>query len=247
MREFINFGFSGLTTAAIYAIAASGLVLTYTTTGVFNFAHGAIGMVAAFTYWEMRFGWGWPAPVAFVVCLLVLAPLFGVLLEVGIFKRLEGTSDVTKLVVTIALMLGLFGAANWIWSPSKDRPSRTFYQGHVVKIIGVRLSYHEVTVLVVALLVAVGLRMLLYRTRVGVSMRASVDDRSLATLNGARPARIAMLSWAVGVMLAALAGILIAPTLQLSQYSLTLLIIDAYAAAIIGRLRSLPMTRSSAP
>jgi branched-chain amino acid transport system permease protein len=242
VREFINFGFSGLTTAAIYAIAASGLVLTYTTTGVFNFAHGAIGMVAAFTYWEMRFGWGWPAPVAFVVCLLVLAPLFGVLLEVGIFKRLEGTSDVTKLVVTIALMLGLFGAANWIWSPSKDRPSRTFYQGHVVKIIGVRLSYHEVTVLVVALLVAVGLRMLLYRTRVGVSMRASVDDRSLATLNGARPARIAMLSWAVGVMLAALAGILIAPTLQLSQYSLTLLIIDAYAAAVIGRLRSLPMT-----
>jgi branched-chain amino acid transport system permease protein len=60
VREFINFGFSGLTTAAIYAIAASGLVLTYTTTGVFNFAHGAIGMFAAFTYWEMRFGWSWP-------------------------------------------------------------------------------------------------------------------------------------------------------------------------------------------
>ncbi|HZQ56737.1 MAG TPA: ABC transporter permease [Acidimicrobiales bacterium] len=242
MRDFINFGFSGLTTAAIYAIAATGLVLTYTTTGVFNFAHGAMGMFAAFTYWEMRFGWHWPAPVALVVCLLVLAPLFGAILELGIMRRLQGTSDVTKLVVTISVLLGLFGLANWVWSPSKDRPSRTFFQGRVVKIIGVRLSYHEVTVLLVALAVAIGLRLLLYRTRIGVSMRACVDDPSLATLNGARPARIAMLSWAIGVGLAALAGVLIAPTLQLSQLSLTLLIIDAYAAAIIGRLRSLPMT-----
>jgi branched-chain amino acid transport system permease protein len=242
VREFINFGFSGLTTAAIYAIAASGLVLTYTTTGVFNFSHGAMGMVAAFAYWEMRFGWGWPAPVALVVCLLILAPLFGAILELGIMRRLEGTSDVTKLVVTISLLLGLFGLANWVWSPARDRPSRTFFQGKVIKIIGVRLSYHEVTVLVVAFLVAIGLRLLLYRTRIGVSMRACVDDRSLATLNGARPARIAMLSWAIGVGLAALAGVLIAPTLQLSQFSLTLLIIDAYAAAMIGRLKSLPMT-----
>ncbi len=242
MREFINFGFSGLTTAAIYAIAASGLVLTYTTTGVFNFSHGAMGMFAAFTYWEMRFGWHWPAPVALVVCLLVLAPLFGAILEVGIMRRLEGTSDVTKLVVTISLLLGLFGLANWVWNPAKDRPSREFFQGRFIKIIGVRLSYHELTVLGVALVVAIGLRLLLYRTRIGVSMRACVDDRSLATLNGARPARIAMLSWAIGVGLAAISGVLIAPTLELSQYNLTLLIIDAYAAAMIGRLRSLPMT-----
>src|ERR1700752_999605 len=152
MREFINFGFSGLITAAIYAIAATGLVLTYTTTGVFNFAHGAMAMFAAFTYWEMRFGWHWPAPVALVICLFVLAPLFGAVLELGIMRRLEGTSDVTKLVVTISRLLGL---ANWIWSPTKDRPNRTFFQGRVVKIIGVRLSYHEVTVLVVAFLVAI--------------------------------------------------------------------------------------------
>ena len=118
MQEFINFGFSGLTTAAIYAIAATGLVLTYTTTGVFNFSHGAMGMFAAFTYWEMRFGWHWPAPVALVICLFVLAPLFGAVLELGIMRRLEGTSDVTKLVVTISLLLGLFGQANW-WLPRR--------------------------------------------------------------------------------------------------------------------------------
>ena len=79
-----------------------------------------------------------------------------------------------------------------------------------------------------------GLRLLLYRTRAGVTMRAAVDDRPLATLNGARPDRSAMLAWAIGCSLAALAGILIAPDLGAAALLLTLLIVNAYAAAMIG-------------
>ena len=66
MDKFLTFTIVGLTIAAIYAVIASGLVLTYTTTGIFNFAHGATGMLFAFTYWQLRFDWGWPAPVALV-------------------------------------------------------------------------------------------------------------------------------------------------------------------------------------
>ena len=73
-------------------------------------------------------------------------------------------------------------------------------------------------------------------------MRAAVDDRPLAMLNGARPDRSAMLAWAIGCSSAALAGILLAPTVGLSHVNLTLMIVNAYAAAMIGRLRSLPMT-----
>ena len=64
--KFLTFTIVGLTISAIYAVIASGLVLTYTTTGIFNFAHGAAGMLFAFTYWQLRFDWGWPAPVALV-------------------------------------------------------------------------------------------------------------------------------------------------------------------------------------
>ncbi|HEX7132219.1 MAG TPA: ABC transporter permease, partial [Iamia sp.] len=95
---------------------------------------------------------------------------------------------------------------------------------------------------IAAVVVALGLRFLLYRTRIGVSMRANVDDRNLTLLNGARPDRIALLSWAVGCSLAAVGGILIAPSLSLESASLSLLIVNAYAAAIFGRLRSLPLT-----
>ena len=233
---------SGLTTAAIYAIAATGLVLTYTTTGVFNFAHGGVGMMAAFTYWQFRFGWGWPAPVALILVLLVIAPLVGTLIEWGIMRRMEGVSETTKLVVTVSLMLATIGAANWIWSPQKSRPISKFFQGNVVTVFGVRLPWHDLIALALAVAVAVGLKFLLTRTRLGVAMRACVDDRALASLNGARQSRVAMSSWSIGTSLAALAGILIAPTLALNQISLTLLIVNAYAAAMIGRLRSLPMT-----
>jgi branched-chain amino acid transport system permease protein len=242
MRQFISFGVSGLTTAAIYAIAASGLVLTYTTTGTFNFAHGATGMVAAFAYWQLRFGWHWPAPLALAMCLLVLAPLFGAMLEVVIMRGLRGTAETTRLVVTIGLLVSLLGAALWIWKPSGVRPTRKFWDGSVVTIWQIRIPYHQIAVLVIAGLVALGLRVLLYRTRVGIGMRASVDDRSLAMLTGARPDRVSMLAWSIGSSLAALSGILISPTVTLAALPLTLLTINAYAAAMMGRLRSLPYT-----
>ena len=242
MDKFLIFTIVGLSTAAIYAVIGSGLVLTYTTTGVFNLAHGAMGMVAAFCYFEMRFAWHWPAPIALIVCILILAPAFGALLEIGIMRRLEGTSETTKLVVSLSLLLGLYALALWVWDPLKSRPMRKFWEGKVFVVFNVRLPYHQVTALALALLVALGMRLLLYRTRSGVAMRAAVDDRSLAMLNGARPVRSAMLAWAIGASLAALAGVLIAPTITLSAHDLALLIINAYAAAMIGRLRSLPWT-----
>ena len=77
MDTFLQYTILGLVTGGVYGIAASGLVVTYTTSGIFNFAHGAVAMLAAFTYWQLRFGWGWPAPIALLVVLGVLAPLLG--------------------------------------------------------------------------------------------------------------------------------------------------------------------------
>jgi len=114
------------------------------------------------------------------------------------------------------------------------RSDQAFFQGSVIDVLGVRVSAQEVICMAVAVALAIGLRLFLYRSRVGIAMRASVDNRSLARLNGARPDRGSMMAWAIGVALAALSGILIAPTLSLSALPLTLLIVNAYAAAIFG-------------
>ncbi|MFI5040827.1 MAG: ABC transporter permease [Acidimicrobiales bacterium] len=242
MHQFLAYTISGLATSAIYAVAAAGLVLTYTTTGTFNFAQGATSMLGAFAYWQMRFGWHWPAPIALLVCLFVLAPLFGALLDVAVMRRLEGTPETTRLVATISVLVGLLGISLWVWNPNAPRPVRAFFSGHVVTVLGTRVSVDQLITLGIAIAVALGLRLFLYRVRMGVAMRAAVDDRSLARLTGARPDRASMLAWAIGSSLAALSGILIAPTLNVSALPLTLLIINAYAAAVFGRLRSLPLT-----
>lgn len=242
MDEFLQAVITGLATASILAVAASGLVLTYTTTGIFNFAHGAIGMLGAFAYWQLRFDWGWPAPVALAVTLGVLAPLLGVAIERGVMRGLEDAPESARVVVTIGLLAAALGLALWVWSPDVARPIQRFWGNRNVEIVGVRVTWHEVAAFVIAVVLALGLRLLLFRTRAGLAMRAAVDDRALTTLNGANPRRSAMVAWAIGCTTAALAGILISPMTGLSHLNLTLIIVNAYAAAMIGRLRNLPMT-----
>src|SRR5271155_4379688 len=99
MHEFFAFTIVGLVIGATYAVAASGLVVTYSTTGVFNIAHGAIGMFMAFVFWQLYIGWHWPALVALALTVLVIAPLFGVLVE-RVIRPVADASVAIKLVVT---------------------------------------------------------------------------------------------------------------------------------------------------
>ncbi|MBS1837548.1 MAG: ABC transporter permease, partial [Actinobacteria bacterium] len=240
MDKFLTFTIAGLSTAAIYAIAASGLVVTYTTSGIFNFAHGAFGMLAAFAYWQVNQGWGVPVVPSVILVVFVMAPLFGAAVERGIMRGIEGASEVVKIVVTVSLMVALLGIANVIWPPDVARPVPPFFAGKTVEVAGVAVPYSRILTMAIAIGVAIGLRLVLRRTRLGVAMRAIVDDRDLLRLNGGRPGRTAMLAWALGAGLAAVSGVLIASEQTLSAITLTLLVINAYAVAVVGRLRSLP-------
>src|SRR5271165_6179858 len=104
MHLFLTYTIFGLVLGGVYAVAASGLVLTYNTSGIFNFAHGAEAMLGAFVYWEVRYGWGLPAPLALLLVLGVFGPLMGWVLYLGIMRGLRDTAEVTKVVVTVALM-----------------------------------------------------------------------------------------------------------------------------------------------
>ena len=242
MHLFLTYTILGLVTGAVYGIAASGLVLTYTTSGIFNFAQGAMAMLAAFTYWQLRFGWNWPAPLALFAVLAVLAPLLGAVLYLGIMRGIRETAEVTKIVVTIGIALGLIALATWIWSPGVTRTDGLFFgEAAKFKVFGVFVTDHEAIALGCGVLIAVGIRFLFKSTRTGVAMRAVVDNPALLQLNGGRPQRLAAFSWALGGALAALAGILITPISggTLDVHVLTLLVLDSIAAAMFGRLRSI--------
>ena len=255
MSEFLSFTVLGLVFGAIYAITATGLVVTYTTTGVFNFAHGAVGMIAAFTYWQLWQDWHVPVLLALVLVLLVEAPLLAVWVEFSLMRRLHGASVERTLMVTLGLLVILVGVATAFWGSAdvirsvpdffENTSTGTISSVHFFGQNGVTIYDQQLLTMAVAAAVAVGLRFFFKFFRLGVAMRAVVDDPELVALSGAKPYRISQMGWALGFMMAALAGVLLAPTLSstgLSIEQLTLLVVNGYAAAVVGRLRNLPMT-----
>jgi branched-chain amino acid transport system permease protein len=243
VSEFIGLTIAGLSLGAILAIAASGLVVTYTTSGVFNFSHGAIGMIMAFVYWQLRVHMHWSGPVSIALCLLVIAPAIGFILQWTLIRHLNVNDAGLTLVVTLAILVALMGIAFTLWPETTGRSLPLLFgqNGHVT-IDGNRITYEELLCIVLAGATAVGLRLLFFKTRIGMAMRAVVDDRPLIALNGGSPAALSALSWMIGAGLGGLAGILTATTYSLDVINLTLLVLNSFAAAMLGRLRNLPLT-----
>ncbi|MHB8681239.1 MAG: ABC transporter permease [Acidimicrobiales bacterium] len=241
MNEFISLLVAGIVTGSIYAVSATGLVVTYNTTGIFNFAHGAMGMLLAYVFWQLWQGWHLPALLALALVLLVAAPLLGALVERVVMRPLYNASMNVRLAVTLGLLLMLVALVQTIWAQTNVYTVPEFFNGHVVSVGGVNISIEQFITAGVALAAAAGLRLLFTRTNVGLAMRAVVDDPELARLAGQRAGRVSSLAWMLGVFFAALAGILLAPT-TMNVLQLTELVIFGYAAAVVGRLRSIPWT-----
>jgi branched-chain amino acid transport system permease protein len=241
MKQILTFGIEGLVYGCLYSLAASGLVVTYVTSGVFNFAQGAMGMFMTFTYWQFAVAWHVPMVLSLLLVLFVIAPFGGLLVERIAIRPLYGASLGLSLVVTLGLLLGILGAADALWSTQVTRRLPNLLGTGTVHVFGAAVTYFELFVFGVSVFVAVAW-FVFNRTRAGLTMRAVVDDKDLTARAGANPVRSAQLSWALGASLAALAGILIAPLQYLDQFNLTFLVVTGYAAAVVGRMKSLPLT-----
>jgi branched-chain amino acid transport system permease protein len=246
--QLFNFTMIGIAEGCLFAIAASGLVLTYATTGVFNFAHGAVGMVSAYVYYALTVQHEVPFVLALIIVLFVFAPLVGLATE-RVMRSFRDATVQTTVVVTIALFVMCIGIAQKFWPPETGaRLDALIGQSgsNVVHIWDANLTYDNVAAIVLAIVVALVLRTLLFGSRTGVAMRAVVDNPTLAALNGAPPIAIARYSWMLGNVLAALSGVLLAVGTALDPIVLTLFVAGAYGAAVVGKLKSLPLTFAGA-
>jgi len=248
--NFLSYTLIGTVIGGGLAVSASGVVVTYSTTGVFNLAHGAVGMVAAFTMWELSYNPAHadlPVLVGIAIVLLVEAPLIGLLVEALFMRRLHGASTERVLMVTIGLLLVLLGVTQAVWGGQTSRVVTAFFPGTSVHVGpvggGVSITGQQLLTLGVAAAVAAGLFALLRWLRIGMAMRAVVDDPELLAMAGARPVAVARAGWVLGCFLAALAGVLLASALTpLQPFQMSLLVVNGFAAAAFGRLRSLPLT-----
>jgi branched-chain amino acid transport system permease protein len=231
----------GIAIGALYSLAALGIVLIYSTTGVLNFAHGAIGMFAAFIAYEFGVVRGWPAPIA-VLLALAFAAAFGWAMERFTLRPLRERPVLTRVIVTLGWLLVIQSVAGLIWKDTAYHVPLQIFPASGVRVGQLTLGYNEIANVVVAAVLAVLLGLFLRLSPLGVAMRATADNPSAARLLGIGVNRVSASAWILGALLAGIAGLLLAPLVTLNTTNLTVLVIEALGAALIGGLTNLGLT-----
>ncbi len=261
MQKFFELVVSGAVSGALYSIMAAGLVLTYQTSGIFNFAHGAIAFATAYLYFQLNSpnGQGIHWIPSLILSVVVFAPLLGLLLDRILLQRLAAAPVYARIVGTIGLLIALPSLMLWLIEavgndvlgaklPSISdqaeggRPAGIGPQPPSKwEPLGIPFDSDKLAVFVAAALAAVLLWYVLRRTRAGLEMRAVVDRDTLAGLRGINAARTSALAWVLSIFLAGLGGVLISPLFALNENVFTLVVLGSLAAVAASGFRSIPI------
>ena len=228
--------FSGLALGSMYALVALGYNITYATSQTVNFSQGQSVMVGAVVAYALYVGLGWPFWVALPITLVALA-LLGVIVERVAVRPFLQARSIAWLLATIAV--GIIGENVAMILFGKD--ARAFPSALAVtpwQILGAGVYPHELLVPVVGLalmaLVELGFR----RTLAGKALRAVSYSHDAAGLMGIDVNRTITAAYALSSLLAGVAGILLAPLLNVSAIMGTTIGLKAFAVAIIGGIES---------
>jgi branched-chain amino acid transport system permease protein len=237
MDQFIQQFATGLSTGSLYAIIALALVLIYRSTGIVNFAQGEMAMFMTFMAWSV---WNWDSNfwLAFFIT-LIIAAVFGALIELIALRPVESGPVLNPIIVTIGLVLILDSLALRIWQGQpKPFPSPAVFKGGPLSLGPADISRTNVGVFCMSLLIMALIYLFFNRTKVGLAMRATAQDRIASSLVGIRVGRMLALGWILSSMVGAVAGMLLAPTLFLSPTMMAGALLFAFAAAVLGGLDS---------
>lgn len=239
MPDLLPFLISGLGVGAVYALSGVGLVVLYRSSGVLNFAFGALGAVAAYVAWS-ALDHEWPlvlAVLAAVATSVAISLAYGRLLAPYLAER----EPTVRSIGTLGLALVVLGLTEWFWGEQPRRLVLPTDSG-AIEFADVRLTYTRVLGLVTAVSMMAAVGLLLARTRIGLAMRALADQRGLSAILGIRVLQVDTAAWVISGAFAGVCGLLLGNIVRLQATVLTFLVIPAFAAAIIGRLSSLPVT-----
>jgi branched-chain amino acid transport system permease protein len=235
LAEFLQQVVSGLASGAIFASLALALVLIYRATDVVNFAQGEMATFSTYIAWSlMDHGLSyWPA----FVLTLVLSFLGGAAIERTLIRPVEHRPEIAIVIVTIGLLIALNGLTGWIWGAEVKAfdspfPNESWEVGNVV------ISQQDVGTLFVTLLTVAALWAFFRFTTLGLVMRAVANDKSASRLVGVRVGWMLALGWGLAAVLGAIAGMMAAPVLFLDPTMMLIVLIYAFAAAVLGGIDS---------
>ncbi len=237
VSDIIHLAVTGLAQGCAYGLIALGFVLIYKATEVVNFAHGEFMMLGAFTVlmFSDTMGLGfWPG---FVLGCLAIGAI-GYLIDSQIMRRIIGQSSASIFILTVAFGFIFRSLAGMIWgwnTLSLDTP----FDGKWTIGSDFSIGTDRVAIVVATMILCAVLYLFFARTRYGVAMQAAAQNQLAAYYMGIPVKRLVSITWAIGAMIAAAAGALLAPVTQVDT-TIGFLGIKALAGAIVGGFGSIP-------
>jgi branched-chain amino acid transport system permease protein len=235
MAAFLQQVVSGLAQGAIFASLALALVLIYRATDILNFAQGEMATFSTYVAWSlMNHGLSfWPA----FALTLVVAFVGGAAVERVLIRPVEHRPEIVIVIVTIGLLIALNGLTGWIWGPEVKAFDSPFPL-RTVEVGGVTISLQDVGVLAVCLITVALLWAFFRFTTLGLVMRAVANSQEASRLLGVRVGMMLALGWGLAAVLGAVAGMMAAPALTLDPNLMLIVLIYAFAAAVLGGIDS---------
>ncbi len=238
LQAFMGQLMLGLVNGAFYAMLSLGLAVIFGLLGIVNFAHGALYMLGAFAAWIMldKFGINYWAA-------LILAPLvvgcLGVVIERLFLKHLYKLDPLYGLLLTFGLALVMEGLFRELYGVSGQNYSVPELLSGATNLGFMILPNYRMWVVAVSLVVCIGTWYLIERTRLGAYLRAGTENAPLVQAFGVNVPMMVMLTYGAGAALAALAGVLAAPIIQINPLMGSNLIIVVFAVVVIGGMGSI--------
>lgn len=240
MDQFLPFLVVGVSVGAVYALSGVGLVVLYRASGVVNFSYGALGGLAAMLCWQI-IDLEYPDWLGWVVG-IGAATLLSWAYGRFIAPSLTHQDRVVRAMATLGFALLIMGISQWYWG---DEPRRLVLptDSGGLEFDGRRLiSYTRLLALALAAGLTLAMLWLLAKTPLGLRMRALQSNRVLSALLGVRVKRVDTWAWVIAGVFAGITGLFMGNMVRLNPIVLTFLVIPAMAAAVVGRLMSLPAT-----
>jgi branched-chain amino acid transport system permease protein len=235
VSELLQQVVSGLASGGIYGSLALALVLIYRSTGVINFAQGAMATFTTYVAWTL-IDHGWPFWPAFAAT-LVVAFVGGVVIERVLIRPVENAPVLTVVILSIGLLIFVNGAIGWIWGGAAKQFHGPF-STRPIHVAGVAFSIQDLGVIAVSLVSVAVLGLFFRFTKVGLALRASAVNPASSRLVGIRVGWMLALGWGLAAVLGAIAGMMAAPSLFLDPNMMQSVMLYAFAAAVLGGLES---------
>lgn len=237
MSDLPAFFLHGLAYAGLLFLVSAGLTLVFGLMNVLNFAHAAMYMLGAyFSYTVLKAtNQFW---LSLVVCPVLLF-VFGVCVERFLLRRVHRYGHVHELLLTFGLAYVVTEGVKWAWGNYPLAVNITGFLGETVDLLGISYPIYRIFIFLCAVAVGLAMALILYRTRLGIILRASVNDGEMVNALGIDVPRVLTGVFGFGAALSGLAGVIAGPLLSTYPGMAHEILVDAFVVIVVGGFGSL--------